>query len=312
MKEKPVVFSLSSSVSVADEVIKILNLDKNETIVRHFADGEILAKPSETVRGKHCYIIQSTCAPVTENLMEILVFCDALKRASAKEITAIIPYFGYARQDRKSKPREPISARLVADLLKTSGVDRVVTFDLHAAQIQGFFSCPVDDLTFINVLGNYFKDKLGTKDIVVVSPDHGGVVRARNLASHLDATIAIFDKRRPKPNVAEMCDIIGDVKDKTCILVDDMIDTGGTIVAASNELIKRGAKKIYVGCTHPVLSNDAIDKLENAPIEEIITSNTIKLKRESSKIKVISIAPMIAQAIDCIEEGVSIAPLYEV
>ena len=311
MLNRAVVFSLTSSEKVTDEVCEKLKIEKGISEVKHFADGEIMARSVNTVRGKDCYIIQSTCNPVTERLMELLVFIDSLKRASAREITAIIPYFGYARQDRKSKSREPITARLVADLLKTSGVDRVVTFDLHAAQIQGFFSCPVDNLSFVNKLGSYFSNLCKNEDICVVSPDHGGVVRARNLAQQLNASIAIFDKRRPRPNVAEMCDIIGEVKNKTCILIDDIVDTGGTICAASSELVKRGAKKVYVGLTHPVFSNGAIERLKASPIDGIVCSNTIELAQTDPKITVISIGDMIAKAVECIENGESIAPLYD-
>jgi len=305
------VFSLTSSVEVTKKVCERLNIQPGEVDVKHFADGEIYARALETVRGQDVYVIQSTCNPVTDRLMELLVFVDSLRRASAKEITVIIPYFGYARQDRKAASREPITAALVANLLETAGIDRVVMFDLHSPQIQGFFDCPVDNLTAVPKLGAYFKEKLKGEDIVVVSPDHGGVVRARKLAEQLNATIAIFDKRRPKPNVAEMCDVIGEIKNKVCILVDDMIDTGGTIVAASEELMKRGAKCVYAGCTHAVFSRNAIEKLENSPIIEIVTTNTIEEERKCNKLHVLDISDMIERIILCIENGESIAPLYD-
>lgn len=310
MLDKVCVFSISSSEAVTKEVCEKLGIEPGKIDVKHFADGEIYCRALETVRGRECYIIQSTCNPVTERLMELLVFIDSLKRASAKEINVILPYYGYARQDRKAASREPITARLVADLLEVAGAHRVVVFDLHAPQIQGYFNCPVDNLSAVNKIGLYFKKKFKGEDIVVVSPDHGGVVRARNLASQLNATIAIFDKRRPKPNVALINDIIGDVKDKIAILIDDMIDTGGTIIAASDELIKRGAKEVYVGCTHAVFSNNALEKLENSCIKEVVVTDTIPLSRESDKVKVLHIADMLAKTIECIHNGESIAPLY--
>lgn len=312
MLDKVCVFSISSSKEVTKEVCEKLGIEEGKMDLKHFADGEIYCRALETVRGRECYIIQSTCNPVTESLMEILVFIDSLKRASAKEINVIIPYYGYARQDRKASSREPITARLVADLLQVAGAHRVVVFDLHAPQIQGYFDCPVDNLSAVNKIGQYFKNKLKGEDIVVVSPDHGGVVRARNLAQIVDGSIAIFDKRRPKPNVAVICDVIGDVKDKTAILIDDIIDTGGTIIGASEELIKRGAKKVYVGCTHPVFSGDALERIENSPITELVTTDTIKLRRPSDKVTVLHTADLIAKTIECIHNGESIAPLYSI
>ena len=230
MKNKITVFALSASEELAKDIAKELGTNVGKSKVHHFADGEILVEIGESVRGKDVYIVQSTSNPVTENLMEILVLADALKRASAKEITAIIPYFGYARQDRKAKPRQPITSKLIADLLTVAGINRVVTVDLHAAQIQGFFDIPVDEMQALPLISNYFKKK-NISDICVVSPDHGGATRARKLAVALDAPVAIIDKRRPKPNVAEIMGVLGDVEGKNCIMVDDMIDTGGTIVA---------------------------------------------------------------------------------
>jgi len=312
MTEKSIVFSLTSNVELTKEVCKELGISVGKSVVKHFADGEIMAHADESVRGKRVYVIQSTYNPVTDHLMELLVFIDSLRRASAQEITAVIPYYGYARQDRMAEPRQPITARLVADLLKVSGVDRVVTIDLHAPQIQGFFSCPLDNLSAMGILASKLKEDLKGEDVVVVSPDHGGVVRARNFAAILDCPIAIFDKRRPKPNVAEMLNIIGDVKNKVAVLVDDIIDTGGTIISASEELIKKGANKVLVAITHPVLSGEALDRLEKSKVDKIITTNTIVLSKESKKVEVISLASLIAQTIESIDSGVSIAPLFEI
>jgi len=312
MLNNALVFSLTSNVELTQEVCDILKIKMGESVVKHFADGEILAHANETVRGKKIYIIQSTSNPATERLMELLVFIDSLKRASCDSITAVIPYYGYARQDRMAEPRQPITARLVANLLTTAGIDRVVTVDLHAPQIQGFFSTPVDNLTAVGILASHLKDSLKGKDLVVVSPDHGGVVRARNFAAILDCPIAIFDKRRPRPNVAEMVNIVGDVEGKVAILIDDIIDTGGTICGAADELIRKGATNVLVAVTHPVLSKDAIDRLEKAPIDKIITTNTISMNRESSKFEVISLASLLAKTIDAIDNGISIAPLFEI
>lgn len=311
MEKQPLIFSLTSNIEVTKEICDILKVDVGKCEVKHFADGEIIVETLQSVRGRHVYIIQSTCTPVTEKLMELLIFVDALRRASASEITAIVPYYGYARQDRQAKAREPITARLVADLFKTAGVDRVITLDLHAPQIQGFFTCPVDNISAVGMIGKYFRDKLKGENIVVVSPDHGGVTRARNLAQHLNSTIAIFDKRRPRPNVAEITNIIGEVNGKVAVIIDDIIDTGGTIVAAINELAKRGCTKVYAACTHPVFSNNAIEKIENSAICELVTTNTIPLARKSEKIKVLSIGPMIAKTIQRIEAGESIASIYD-
>lgn len=260
MKNKITVFSLSSSKKLAQDIASILGTKVGDCKVHHFADGEILCEIGESVRGKDVFIVQSTSNPVTENLMEILVLTDALKRASAREITAVIPYFGYARQDRKAKPRQPITSKLVADLLTTAGVNRVVTVDLHAAQIQGFFDIPVDEMQALPLLIKYFRKKK-VQDLCVVSPDHGGATRARKMSEAFDCPIAIIDKRRPKPNVAEVMGIIGNVEGKNCILVDDMIDTAGTITAGVDMLKQKGAKDVYIACTHGVLSGPAIERL---------------------------------------------------
>ncbi|MCF0110855.1 MAG: ribose-phosphate pyrophosphokinase, partial [Erysipelotrichaceae bacterium] len=256
-----IVFALSSSVELAKEIVGYLGLSLGDCDVTHFADGEILVEPQESVRGKHVYIIQSTCGPVSENLMEILVCLDACKRASAGEITVVTPYYGYARQDRKARARQPITSRLVADLLQVAGANRVVVVDLHAAQIQGFFNVPIDNLTAVPMLGQYFKHlPINHDDLVVVSPDHGGTGRARQLGDVLDVPIAIIDKRRPKPNVCEAMNVIGDVKDKVCIVVDDICDTAGSLVAGCKILEKYGAKEIYATVTHGIFSKDAIQK----------------------------------------------------
>ena len=298
MKNKITVFALSASQDLAKSIANKLGTELGKSRVHHFADGEILVEIEESVRGKDVFIVQSTSNPVTENLMEILVLTDALKRASAKEITAVIPYFGYARQDRKAKPRQPITSRLVADLLTTAGVDRVVTVDLHARQIQGFFDIPVDEMEALPLIYRYFVDK-GVEDLCVVSPDHGGATRARKLSERLDCPIAIIDKRRPKPNVAEVMGIIGDVAGKNCILVDDMIDTAGTIQIAANALKERGALSVYAACTHPILSGPAVERIENSAIKELVTTNTINLPEEkrSPKITQLSVGEVLAEGI---------------
>ncbi len=314
MLEKTVIFALTANIDMANDVAKQLGLDLGEVDVKHFADGEIMVETLQSVRGKNVYIIQSTCSPVTERLMELLIFADALKRASANEINAVIPYYGYARQDRKNKAREPISAKLVADMLQKAGVHRLITVDLHAPQIQGFFDCPVDDLSAIPLFGRYFKKIIDPKqEIVVVSPDHGGATRARKLGTILDASIAIIDKRRPRPNVAEVMGIIGEVKGKIAIMIDDMIDTGGTITAGAAALKKAGALEVYAACTHGVFSNEAIQRLQDSVFCEVVTTNTIPLVKEKQidKIKVLSMAPMIAKAIEHIELGLPLSIVYD-
>ena len=305
MVKDTVVFALTSSTDLAAAVCQDLNLPLGKIKVEHFADGEILVEPQESVRGRSVFIIQSTCNPVTDRLMEVLVCIDACKRASAGEINVIMPYYGYARQDRKAKPRQPITAKLVADLLQVAGADRVVVFDLHAAQIQGFFDIPIDDLTAVPMIGQYFKKKFeGRDDLVVVSPDHGGVTRARRLADILDAPIAIIDKRRPKPNMVEAQNVIGDVNGKTCVVVDDICDTAGSLVAGCEILKKHGAKEIYTAITHGVFSRDAIEKIENSPIKEMVITDAVPLsdekKAKTTKITVLSVADMIATTINSI------------
>lgn len=317
MVKETVVFALTANKNLTEAVCKELNLPAGKIRVEHFADGEILVEPQESLRGRSVFIIQSTCNPVTERLMEVLICIDACKRASASEINVIMPYYGYARQDRKAKPRQPITSKLVADLLQVAGADRVVVFDLHATQIQGFFNIPIDDLTAVPMIGQYFKEKNFPKDkLVVVSPDHGGVTRARKLADILDAPIAIIDKRRPKPNMVEAQNVIGDVNGKICVVVDDICDTAGSLVAGCKILKEHGAEEIYTGITHGVFSRDAIDKIENSVIKEMVITDTIPLKEEqeakTTKIKVLSVADMIAKTIDAIQNHTPVSNVYDV
>lgn len=312
MKNNITIFALSSNQELAHSMADILGTEVGKSKVHHFADGEILVEIEESVRGKDVFIVQSTSNPVTENLMEILVLTDALKRASAKEITAIIPYFGYARQDRKAKPRQPITSRLVADLLTVAGVDRVVTVDLHARQIQGFFDIPVDEMEALPLICRYIKNK-NIEDLCVVSPDHGGATRARKMSEALDCPIAIIDKRRPKPNVAEVMGIIGDVAGKNCVLIDDMIDTAGTIVAGAQILKEKGAKDVYIACTHGVLSGPAVDRLKDCAAKEVIITDTIAIPEEKrfDKLVQISVAELLAYTIESIENDLPVSDVFQ-
>ena len=316
MVKEAVVFALTSNVELANAVSDELGLPLGKIKVEHFADGEIIVEPQESVRGRDVFIIQSTCTPVTEHLMEVLVCIDACKRASAGTINIVMPYYGYARQDRKAKPRQPITSKLVANLLVTAGADRILTFDLHAAQIQGYFDIPIDDLTAVPMIGKYFADQnFPADEVVVVSPDHGGVVRARRLADMLDAPIAIIDKRRPKPNMVEAQNVIGDVEDKICIVVDDICDTAGTLVAGCQILKNYGARDVYVGITHAIFSRDALNKIENSVIKEIVVTDTIPMREEkkaqTTKVNVLSIAHMVAETIKSIEEHTPVSHVYE-
>ena len=311
MKNKITVFSLSSSKKLAQDIASILGTKVGDCKVHHFADGEILCEIGESVRGKDVFIVQSTSNPVTENLMEILVLTDALKRASAREITAVIPYFGYARQDRKAKPRQPITSKLVADLLTTAGVNRVVTVDLHAAQIQGFFDIPVDEMQALPLLIKYFRKKK-VQDLCVVSPDHGGATRARKMSEAFDCPTAIIDKRRPKPNVAEVMGIIGNVEGKNCILIDDMIDTAGTITAGVDMLKQKGAKDVYIACTHGVLSGPAVERLSTCAAKEVVITNTIEIPQEKKfdKLVSVSVAGLLAHTIENIENDLPVSDVF--
>ncbi len=308
------IFTANSNPALAKAIAEHLDKPICKSYVGKFSDGEVYVNIDETVRGSDVFLVQSTNNPVNDNLMELLIMIDALKRASAGRITAVIPYFGYARQDRKAKARDPISAKLVADIITKAGANRVLTMDLHCAQIQGFFDIPVDHLLGVPILTPYYAEKFkdDMEDIVVVSPDFGSVTRARNVARRLNAPIAIIDKRRPKPNVSEVMNIIGDIKDKRVILVDDMIDTAGTITHGAQALIDKGAKEVFACCTHPVLSGPAIERLKASPIKELVVLDTIALPEEKKldKIKILSVAPVFAEAIERIYEEVSISTLF--
>ncbi len=308
------IFTANSNPDFAKSIAKKLGLPLGDSEVGKFSDGEIFVNINETVRGSDVFVVQSTCLPVNDNFMELLIMIDALKRASAGRITAVIPYFGYARQDRKAKRRDPISAKLCADLITAAGADRVLTMDLHAPQIQGFFNIPVDHLLGQPILSNYFKEEFSSdkENTVVVSPDLGSVTRARKFADNIDVPIAIVDKRRPRPNVSEVMNIIGDIKDKNVILVDDMIDTAGTIVNGAEALRQRGAKKVCACCTHAVLSGPAIERIQNSCIEELVVLDTVPLTEEKKlgKIKVLSASDIFAEAIERIYEDVSVSTLF--
>ncbi len=305
-------FTLNSNRKLAEEIAKHIGVPLGKCSVTKFSDGETQINIEESVRGCDVYVIQSLSDPVNENLMELLILTDALKRASARTINIVLPYYGYARQDRKARSREPITAKLVANLLETTGVDRILTLDLHAPQIQGFFDVPIDHLQGVPILSDYIEQK-NLEDIVVVSPDHGGVIRARRMADRLKAPIGIIDKRRPKPNVAEVMNIIGEIEGRTAIIIDDIIDTAGTIQLAADALIEKGAKAVYACATHPVLSGPAIERMENSQIEELVVTNTIELPEEKqiNKITQLSVAPLIGEAIVRIHEHKSVSILFD-
>ncbi|HHU3813772.1 TPA: ribose-phosphate diphosphokinase [Streptococcus agalactiae] len=309
-------FALSSNKELAKKVSQTIGIPLGQSTVRQFSDGEIQVNIEESIRGHHVFILQSTSSPVNDNLMEILIMVDALKRASAESVSVVMPYYGYARQDRKARSREPITSKLVANMLEVAGVDRLLTVDLHAAQIQGFFDIPVDHLMGAPLIADYF-DRQGFvgDDVVVVSPDHGGVTRARKLAQCLKTPIAIIDKRRSvtKMNTSEVMNIIGNIKGKKCILIDDMIDTAGTICHAADALAEAGATAVYASCTHPVLSGPALDNIQNSAIEKLIVLDTIYLPEERliDKIEQISIAELIGEAIIRIHEKRPLSPLFE-
>ena len=309
------VFTGNSHPELANEIAKILGVPMGASKVSTFSDGEISVDINETVRGADVFIVQSTCSPVNNNLMELLIMIDAFKRASAGRINAVIPYYGYARQDRKAKSRDPITAKLVADLLTAAGADRVLTMDLHASQIQGYFNIPVDHLMGAPILAKHFVKKglADQDDVVVVSPDLGSVTRARKFADRLHAPIAIIDKRRPKANVSDTMTIIGEVEGKKCILIDDMIDTAGTIANAANALKDLGATAVYACCTHGVLSGPAFERINNSAIEELVMLNTITLPEnvETDKITSLSVAPIFAEAIKRIYDDEPISKLFE-
>ncbi len=304
-------FSGNSHRELAEEIAKIMGKPLSKAEVKKFSDGEISVSIGESVRGFDCFIIQSTCDPVNDNLMEVLIMMDALKRASAGRINVVIPYYGYARQDRKAKARDPITAKLVADLLEAAGADRVITMDLHAAQIQGYFDIPVDHLLGMPILVDYYT-KNHLDDLVIVSPDHGSVTRARKMAEPLNAPIAIIDKRRPEPNKSEIMNIIGDIEGKNCIVVDDMIDTAGTICNAGKALMDLGAKSVRACATHAVLSGPAIERLEESPFCEVVLLNTIPLnKNVSDKFKTLSVAALFAETLERIHDSKPISELFK-
>ncbi|SDN83726.1 ribose-phosphate diphosphokinase [Bacillus sp. OK048] len=307
------VFSLNSNLPLAKEIAKVIGIELGKISVTRFSDGEIQINIEESIRGCDVYVIQSTSSPVNENIMELLIMIDALKRASAKTINLVMPYYGYARQDRKARAREPITAKLVANLLETAGATRVICLDLHAPQIQGFFEIPSDHLMGVPILAEYFKQREFNGDLVIVSPDHGGVTRARKLAERLKAPIAIIDKRRPRPNVAEVMNIVGNIEGKIAILIDDIIDTAGTITLAANALVENGAKEVYACCTHPVLSGPAIDRIQNSNIKELVITNSIALPEEkkSDKIVHLSVAPLMGEAIIRVHEEQSVSTLFD-
>ena len=313
MHDKIRVFTGNSNPALAQKICDSLHVPLGGARVRTFSDGEIMIEITENVRGRDVYIIQSTCAPTNNNLMELLIMTDALKRASAATITAVMPYYGYARQDRKAAPRTPITAKLVADLITTAGVDRVVTIDLHAGQIQGFFNIPVDNLYAAPVILDYLKKRFKGEEVVMVSPDAGGTERARAFAKRLECTLAVIDKRRTGPNVAEVMHLIGDVRGKIAIILDDMIDTAGTLTQAAKALKENGASAIYACATHGVLSGPAIERINNSDIEEVLLTDTIpagEKHQQTGKLRMLSVADLLAEAIRRIHEDESVSSLF--
>ncbi|WP_272928143.1 ribose-phosphate diphosphokinase [Bacillus sp. USDA818B3_A] len=312
LKKSFKMFSLNSNRELAEEMAKLLGCELGKSSVKQFSDGEIQINIEESVRGSDVFVVQSTSQPINDNIMQLLVMVDALKRASAGMINVVIPYYGYARQDRTARPREPITAKLVARLLERTGSTRVLTMDLHAPQVQGFFDIPVDHLIGNPILGNYFEKKELT-DVVVVAPHNGAVTRARKLASILDAPIALIDKRQGDNGEIEIMNVIGNIEGKNAIIIDDLINTGGTITMAADALAERGAKEIYACCTHPVFSADAISKIESSPIKELVVTNTIEIPEEQriSKLTTLSVAPLLVEAIERIHNEKAVSPLFE-
>jgi len=313
MKNGLKIFSGNANLSLSQEIAKKIGVELGKIYVGRFSDGEVEVKILENVRGKDCFIIQPTCPPVNENVMELLIIIDALSRASAQRVTAVLPYYGYGRQDRKAEPRVPISAKLIANLITASGAKRVLSMDLHAGQIQGFFDIPVDHLYAMPVFLKYFKAekfKKNLKDLCIVSPDAGGVERARAFAKRLQASLVIVDKRRPAPNQATIMHVIGDVKNKTAVILDDIVDTGGTLIKVASALKKEGAQKVLAACSHGVLSGNAIEKIENSEIEQLIITNSIPLKEKSKKVCVLSVAELLAEAIKRIHNDESVSELF--
>ncbi|MGI5922302.1 MAG: ribose-phosphate diphosphokinase [Syntrophomonadaceae bacterium] len=307
-------FTGNANPCLAKEIADYLGIPVGTAKVSHFCDGEISVAIDESVRGVDVFVVQPTCSPVNDNLMELLIMIDAFRRASASRINAVIPYYGYARQDRKSRARDPITAKLVSNLIVEAGAERVVAVDLHANQIQGFYDIPVDHLPGVPTIAEYFKSKGLGANAVVLSPDVGGVTRARDLAAKLGAPLAIVDKRRPAPNVSEVMNVIGEVEGKSVIIIDDIIDTAGTICTASKVMLEKGARDVYACCTHPVFSGPAIERLASSPIKEVVVTNTIPLTPEKSlpNLTVLSVAPLIGEAILRIHEDLSVSKLFEV
>lgn len=305
-------FAGNAHPELAKEIADIMGVELGKATVSKFSDGEISVSIWESVRGRDCFIIQPTGEPVNDNLMELLIMADAMKRASAGSVNAVIPYYGYARQDRKAKARDPITSKLVANMLTAAGVQRVITMDLHANQIQGYFDIPVDHLLGMPILSDYFKEK-NLEDVVVVSPDHGSVTRARNMANRLNCPIAIVDKRRPEPNKSEIMNIIGDIDGKNCIILDDMIDTAGTITNAANAIKEMGAKEVYACATHAVLSGPAIERIQDSAIKEMVLLNTLPIPEEKrlDKMKFLSVAPIFAEVLTRVYTHGSISDLFD-
>lgn len=307
-------FALSANRKLAKEISDYTNIPLSNCEVKRFADGEIGVNIEETVRGHHVFIIQPTHSPVNENMMELLIMIDAVKRASSKSVNVVMPYYGYSRQDRKSASRQPISAKLVANLLEKAGADRVISMDLHAGQIQGFFDIPIDNFVAMPIIVDYFREKFDPKDnLVIVSPDHGGAVRARRMGNAMNAPIAIIDKSRPKDNEVEMMGIVGDVSGRIAVIIDDLIDTAGTITSASHALKAAGAKEVYAACTHPVFSHPAIERINDSAIKELVTTNTIELPddKQSDKVKQLSVAKLLGQGILNIVLDKPLSSLFE-
>ncbi|MFE8697457.1 ribose-phosphate diphosphokinase [Cytobacillus sp. FJAT-53684] len=312
LKENFKMFALSSNRDLAEEMVQLLGCDLGNSSSTQFSDGELQIHIQESVRGSEVFLVQSTSEPTNEHIMELLIMIDALKRASAKMINVVMPYFSYTRQDRKARSREPITARLIANLLETAGATRILTIDFHSPQVQGFFDIPVDHLTGIPILTDYFKKK-ALEDLVIVAPHNGGVVRARKMANLLNVPLALIDRRRPEHDETEIMHIIGNIEGKNTIIVDDLIDTAGTITTGANALIENGAKAVYACCTHAVLSGPAIDRIASSSIKELVVTNSIKLPEEKriDKITSLSVAPLLVEAIDRIHNQKAVSPLFE-
>ncbi len=307
------IFSGNANRILAEEICRHLKIELSHAEVRKFSDGETYVEIGENVRGRDAFVVQPTSTPVNDHLMELILMADALRRASARRITAVIPYYGYARQDRKVAPRVPISAKVVAEMLMAVGVRRVLTMDIHSGQIQGFFNIPVDNLYAAPVILKDISSKFAGEEVIMVSPDAGGVVRTRAFAKRLDVGLAIIDKRRERANEAEAMNVIGDVKDKCAILLDDMVDTAGTLCSAAEILIREGAKEVYAYCTHAVLSGPAIERIDKSLLENLVVTNTIPLRdgaRESAKIKVLSVSALLGDSIKCIHNEDSVSSLF--